>query len=102
MLVLLRDIYRAHHPDGLAGHVWLHGSCILGVNVTAGTFAYAAARQIAPAAAALLLDRVFLLNVARGRARMDYHSDTADTAGCGSDAASVFCNRSQHALHSRA
>ena len=57
VLVLLRVINRVHHPDGLAGHLRLHSSSVLGANMTGGTVALAAARRIAPEAAALLLDR---------------------------------------------
>ena len=62
-LLLLRVIIRVHHPDGLAEHLRLHSSSVLGVKQQGGTFAHAAARRIAPAAAAVLLDRVVLPNL---------------------------------------
>ena len=34
-LVLLRDINRVHHPDGLAGHLRLHSSSVLGYSCRA-------------------------------------------------------------------
>ena len=60
VLALLREINRAHHPDGLAGHLRLHNSSVLGATMTGGTFAHTAARRIAHEAAALLLDRVII------------------------------------------
>ena len=54
-VALLRAITRVHHPDGLARHLRLHSSSVLGANMTGGTFAPAAARRIAPSAAAVLL-----------------------------------------------
>ena len=62
-VALLRAINRVHHPDGLVGHLRLHNSSVLGVKLQGGTFAHAAARRIAPAAAAVLLDRVILPNL---------------------------------------
>ena len=35
--MLLRVLNRVHHPDGLAEHLRLHSSSVLGVNLQGGT-----------------------------------------------------------------
>ena len=63
LLALFRDIDRVHHPDGLAGHLRLHNSSVLGATMTGGTLAHTTASRIAPEAAALLLDLLILPNL---------------------------------------
>ena len=60
---LPQDIKRRHRPRELTRHPRQRGTMVLGANAPAATAAHAAARRIAPLAAALPLDRAFLPRV---------------------------------------